>query len=59
MSDLDLRAYDEADIFRLRHGRDLTIYNRAKFYGPTSKREVGYTDYLTWEESQESVETIS
>jgi hypothetical protein len=26
------------------------MYNRAKFYGPTSKREVGYTDYPTWEE---------
>jgi hypothetical protein len=26
------------------------MYNRAKFYGPTSKREVGYTDYLTWKE---------
>ena len=35
---------------RLRLGKDLTMYNRAKFYGPTSKREVGYTDYLTWEE---------
>ncbi|PMD31761.1 FMN-linked oxidoreductase [Hyaloscypha variabilis F] len=35
---------------RLRLEKDLTIYNRAKFYGPTSKREVGYTDYLTWEE---------
>jgi len=30
------------------------MYNRAKFYGPTSKREVGYTDYLTWDETQES-----
>jgi hypothetical protein len=30
------------------------MYNRAKFYGPTSKREAGYTDYLTWEETQES-----
>lgn len=37
---------------RLREGRELTMYNRAKFYGPTSKREVGYTDYLTWEEQQ-------
>jgi hypothetical protein len=28
------------------------MYNRAKFYGPSSKREVGYTDYPTWEEAQ-------
>ena len=28
------------------------MYNRSKFYGPTSKREVGYTDYPTWEEAQ-------
>ncbi|KAE9365112.1 12-oxophytodienoate reductase [Stipitochalara longipes BDJ] len=37
---------------RLRFGKDFTMYNRAKFYGPTSKREVGYTDYLTWEEEE-------
>jgi hypothetical protein len=28
------------------------MYNRAKFYGPTSKREVGYTDYPTWIEAE-------
>jgi len=28
------------------------MYNRAKFYGPTSKTEVGYTDYPTWEEEE-------
>jgi hypothetical protein len=32
------------------------MYNRAKFYGPISKREAGYTDYLTWEETQECCE---
>ncbi|CZR63009.1 related to 12-oxophytodienoate reductase [Phialocephala subalpina] len=36
---------------RLREGKSLTMYNRGKFYGPTSKREVGYTDYGTWEEA--------
>jgi 2,4-dienoyl-CoA reductase-like NADH-dependent reductase (Old Yellow Enzyme family) len=40
---------------RLRHGRPLTMYNRGKFYGPTSKREVGYTDYNTWEEENVAV----
>ncbi|KUJ09405.1 12-oxophytodienoate reductase [Mollisia scopiformis] len=35
---------------RLRGGKELSMYNRGKFYGPTSKREVGYTDYGTWEE---------
>ncbi len=56
MSDLNYLGCNETNVFRLRYGRDLTMYNRAKFYGPTSKREVGYTDYLTWNESQESVE---
>lgn len=37
---------------RLREGKPLTMYNRGKFYGPTSKREVGYTDYLTWQEEE-------
>lgn len=37
---------------RMLKRRELNMYNRAKFYGPTSKREVGYTDYLTWEEAQ-------
>ncbi|KAH8787193.1 hypothetical protein BGZ57DRAFT_133695 [Hyaloscypha finlandica] len=46
VSNLDL-------VERLKLGKKLTMYNRAKFYGPTSKREVGYTDYLTWEESAE------
>ncbi|KAF8850165.1 12-oxophytodienoate reductase [Acephala macrosclerotiorum] len=35
---------------RLRSGKELSMYKRGKFYGPTSKREVGYTDYGTWEE---------
>ncbi len=39
---------------RLKAGKELTMYNRGKFYGPTSKREVGYTDYLTLEESEKS-----
>lgn len=33
---------------RLRDGRELAMYDRGKFYGPTTKREVGYTDYKTW-----------
>lgn len=37
---------------RLRKGRELAMYNRGKFYGPTSKREVGYTDYGTWDEME-------
>ena len=41
---------------RLRNGRPLNMYNRAKFYGPTSKREVGYTDYPTWEEAEKEKE---
>jgi 2,4-dienoyl-CoA reductase-like NADH-dependent reductase (Old Yellow Enzyme family) len=40
---------------RLRHGRSLTMYNRGKFYGPTSKREVGYTDYKAWGEETADV----
>ncbi len=56
MSDFDIWLYDETDMFRLKFGRELTMYNRAKFYGPTSKREVGYTDYPTWEEAQKSAE---
>jgi hypothetical protein len=32
------------------------MYNRGKFYGPTSKREVGYTDYPTWDEEVEKKE---
>jgi 2,4-dienoyl-CoA reductase-like NADH-dependent reductase (Old Yellow Enzyme family) len=35
---------------RLRNGWKFSEYNRGKFYGPTSKREAGYTDYKTWEE---------
>ncbi|KAH8645914.1 hypothetical protein BGZ60DRAFT_554969 [Tricladium varicosporioides] len=35
---------------RLRNGWKFSEYNRGKFYGPTSKREVGYTDYKTWQE---------
>jgi hypothetical protein len=34
------------------------MYNRAKFYGPTSKREVGYTDYPTWKEIEERGEKV-
>ena len=45
-----------ADDNRLRHERSLNMYNRAKFYGPTSKREIGYTDYPTWEEARKETE---
>jgi 2,4-dienoyl-CoA reductase-like NADH-dependent reductase (Old Yellow Enzyme family) len=43
---------------RLRLGRELTMYNRGKFYGPTTKREVGFTDYLTWDEEQEKMKAL-
>ena len=37
---------------RLRQGRRMNAYDRSKFYGPTQAREAGYTDYLTWKETQ-------
>ena len=35
---------------RLKRGRRMNAYDRGRFYGPTEKREAGYTDYPTWEE---------
>lgn len=35
---------------RLKEGLPLTPYDRSRFYGPFEDREVGYSDYLTWEE---------
>jgi 2,4-dienoyl-CoA reductase-like NADH-dependent reductase (Old Yellow Enzyme family) len=32
---------------RLRLGTPLTMYNRKTFYGPSKRREIGYTDYPT------------
>lgn len=31
-------------------GLPLNPYDRSRFYGPFEDREVGYTDYPTWEE---------
>ncbi|KAL1625047.1 hypothetical protein SLS56_007555 [Neofusicoccum ribis] len=35
---------------RLEKGHPLRKYDRARFYGPFPDREVGYSDYPTWEE---------
>ena len=56
LGDLDLLVYAKTSRFKLKRGKELTMYNHAKFYSPTSKRKVGYTDYLTWEEAQKRVE---
>jgi hypothetical protein len=32
----------------LREGKDLSMYKRGKFHGPTSKSEVGCIHYGTW-----------
>ena len=37
---------------RLKKGLPLNAYNRSRFYGPFPDREVGYTDYPTYEEVQ-------
>ncbi|TVY41379.1 putative 12-oxophytodienoate reductase, partial [Lachnellula occidentalis] len=37
-------------IERLKQGQPLNEYNRSRFYGPFPDREVGYTDYPTYEE---------
>lgn len=37
---------------RLKRGRRMNAYDRSGFYGPTTEREKGYTDYLTWEEAR-------
>lgn len=33
-------------------GQALNAYDRSRFYGPFPDREVGYTDYLTYEEAE-------
>lgn len=37
---------------RLREGRRMNAYDRSRFYGPTSERAIGYTDYPSWEEAK-------
>ena len=37
---------------RLRLGRPLNKYDRSTFYGPMEVREIGYTNYPTWEQQQ-------
>jgi hypothetical protein len=40
--DFDLLVYAKTGRFKLKGGKELTMYNRAKFYSPTSKRKVGW-----------------
>ncbi|PSS10726.1 hypothetical protein M430DRAFT_108019 [Amorphotheca resinae ATCC 22711] len=44
-------------VARLKNGLPLNAYDRSRFYGPFADREVGYTDYPTYEEVQKSVKT--
>ena len=37
---------------RLREGKPMNAYDRSTFYGPTPEREIGYTDYPSWEEAK-------
>jgi len=42
---------------RLKEGRPLNPYDRSRFYGPFEDREIGYTDYPTWDEIQKRNKT--
>lgn len=36
----------------------MNSYDRSRFYGPFEDREVGFTDYPTWDEVQGKVKTV-
>lgn len=38
---------------RLQKGHPLRRYDRFRFYGPFEDREVGYSDFPTWEEERQ------
>jgi hypothetical protein len=48
-----------ADIHcRLKKGLPLNAYDRSRFYGPFPDREVGYSDYPTYEEIQNKAKPL-